>query len=128
MKQLILENFLGLDENQIKEIICNSYGIQSNFFKNKEIIVAYQAVAWFDSGKSEYVLFKDKINGKFYENHGNYCPCYGFELNWNPIEVNNEYLINSANEESLFWNSGYDNNFEENIEKVKNFFLYYFKK
>ena len=65
-----------------------------------------------------YVLFRNKNDGKLYENHGSHCSCYGLEDQWGEVETTLESIKLRVTEGSLGSDDYSDNVFKDEIRGV----------
>lgn len=65
-----------------------------------------------------YVLFRNKNDGKLYENHGSHCSCYGLEDQWGEEETTLESIKLRVTEGSLGSDDYSDNVFKDEIRAV----------
>ena len=65
-----------------------------------------------------FVLFRNKNDGKLYENHGSHCSCYGLEDQWGEEPCDIESLKHRVTEGSLGSDEYCDNVFKDEIRQV----------
>jgi hypothetical protein len=66
-----------------------------------EILIAiYDYKNW---GREAFILYEQ--DRYFYEVHGSYCSCYGFEGQWDPEETSEEFLFIQSETESFYSNA-----------------------
>lgn len=65
-----------------------------------------------------FVLFRNKNDGKFYENHGSHCSCYGLEDQWGEELCDLDSLKHRVSEGSLGSDEYCDNVFKDEIRKL----------
>ena len=104
-KQLI-DNSLYLEDWAVawdNKLVENPFEAMKSDFENYdgksirddiEIIVAYYSYE--DYSGDALVIYKE--NGKLYEVTGGHCSCYGLEGQWEPEEINKEYILHKINE------------------------------
>ena len=117
---LALEDLKNYSEDQIKQHLISEYGATEKDLQDLEILVAYESVGSWGCDSSSFFLFRNRIDGKIYENHGSHCSCYGFEDQYKPEETNIKALQFRANEGYIFSEGGYDSG-EGNHSKVSEY-------
>lgn len=65
-----------------------------------------------------FVLFRNKNDGKLYENHGSHCSCYGLENQWGEEPCDLESLKKRVTDGSLGSDDYSDNVFKDELREV----------
>lgn len=68
--------------------LISDFQIESKELEGVNILLAYYNYEFCEG--NAYVLFEK--DGKLYECHGGHCSCYGLEGQWEPEEVDLNYL------------------------------------
>ena len=118
MKELYLEDLLGLTQEEVKEHISCSYEVDINEVNKYEILIAYESVGNWGCDSSSWFLLREIDSGELFEIHGGDCSCFGFEGQFEPEETTLEYL---QSDKFYFNCGGYDDNDQENEAKVKEY-------
>jgi hypothetical protein len=136
MKKLYLADLKGETESAVKKHIASEYageqgqgydyGSQSDTQKEQlhktlkgfDVVIAYESVGSWGCDSTSWFLLRNKKTGRYIENHGSHCSCYGFEGQWNPEKTTKKYLKSSK---FYFHCGGYDNEETENQKAVKEF-------
>jgi hypothetical protein len=67
------------------EDVFDNFCVPSGMREGIEIVFA--SYEYEDYSGSATVFFFDSNTGKYYENYGSHCSCYGLEDQWQPEEV-----------------------------------------
>jgi len=118
MKQLFLEDLSTLTEKEIKKHFIDEYEAKEEDVKKYNVLIAYESVGSWGCDSSSYFLLKEKSTKKFFEVRGSHCSCYGFEGQFEAEEATIEYL---KSDKFYMGCGGYDDNCEENTNKVKDY-------
>lgn len=85
---------------------------------NFDILVAYESVGDWGCDSASYFLIRDRSSQKLLEVSGGHCSCYGFEGQWEPQEVEVEYL---KSDKFYLGCGGYDDACDAHTSAVKAF-------
>ncbi len=131
-ERLFLADLDTMSEDEVKDHIASGYAGEGDHSATEaeaaalraelngfDVLVAYESVGSFGCDSSSYFLVRDKESGKLSEVRGGHCSCYGFEGQWDPEDVQLEYLLS---DKFHMGTGGYDDEAQENKRKVVEFF------
>lgn len=87
MKQIYFNDWASLNWENLKGKEALQKDFEFTLTDEKIIFASYYTGGY--EGRA-YVLFEQ--DGKLYEVFGGHCSCYGLEDQWNPEEINLEYI------------------------------------
>ncbi len=122
MSMLALADFYYPTEEQVKERIAHEFGDWdgpkshdiSEDLKRYDVIVA--SYYFEDCEGLAYLLLQDKNTKKYYEVNAGHCSCFGLECQYEPEEVEPEYLLS----DKFYVCQKYLNQIKEHIRSVVN--------
>jgi len=128
---LALEDLKSLTEDQIKEHISKNYGKEDYErnggdpeveiqLKDLDVLIAYESVGSWGCDSSSFFLFKQKDTGKLFELSGSHCSCYGFEDQFK-LEETTPAALKLRSQNGWFFTGGYDEDEDNNVNKVSDF-------
>ena len=106
-------------------MICDFEGVYDKDDLTPEILAKYDHVevllasyGYENYSDDAFVLFRNKNDGKLYENHGGHCSCYGLENQWGEEACDLESLKHRVNKGFLGSDDYVGNVFKDDLLKV----------
>lgn len=89
--EILLNGYAGCTVEEVYDDIECQYQVERSVVDKYKIIIAI--VNEYDYEEDSYFLLLEKSTGKFYENSASHCSCYGFENQFEPTEVELDFLL-----------------------------------
>lgn len=84
-EQIRLSNTPIIKDFENAEDVFNNFYVSEDIQKDIQIIYADYECENYEGYST--VFFFNRKDGKYYENYGSHCSCYGLENQWNPEEI-----------------------------------------
>ena len=107
---LKLADFKNMSDDEVIEHIAHEY--KTTDIINYDILVAYESVGYYGCDSSSFFIMRNKKTGSWAFNDAYHCSCYGFENQFEPEDMPNEWFKRNDFLKHDF--GGYDKESKEN--------------